>query len=292
MIPSLQPFTQAPKPFEIEKVQYRHTLTDHYFPMCADDTYHIYILCHSGHASFKLDHNVFHIVPDTLTFWSIRANVHEVEYSPSFDAEILLISRRLLLETNPNPILTMHFFMYIRQWPVIYLDETEIKLIQNDFSHFKTRFALEQPLFGYEIFRCLTTIFVYDIYQIHALESDKVKIVPQTGNLFYRFMEAVRQNVLLHRDVAYYAELLCISPKYLSEVVNRDAGKSASYWIKAYAMQAIVAQLKDETLSLTQIAEKMNFLSLSHFTRYVKEGLGVSPSAYRHQINSGKSNLL
>ena len=39
--------------------------------------------------------------------------------------------------------------------------------------------------------------------------------------------------------------------------------------------------LNDERLSLTQIAEIMNFTTLSYFSRYCTKHLGQSPSEYR-----------
>ena len=39
--------------------------------------------------------------------------------------------------------------------------------------------------------------------------------------------------------------------------------------------------LNDERLSLTQIADLMNFTSLSYFSRYCTKHLGQSPSEYR-----------
>lgn len=38
---------------------------------------------------------------------------------------------------------------------------------------------------------------------------------------------------------------------------------------------------KPPHLSLTQIADRMNFTTLSYFGRYVKKHLGVTPSQYR-----------
>ena len=42
--------------------------------------------------------------------------------------------------------------------------------------------------------------------------------------------------------------------------------------------------LNDERLSLTQIAELMDFSSLSHFSRYCSKHLGQSPSDYRQSL--------
>ena len=42
--------------------------------------------------------------------------------------------------------------------------------------------------------------------------------------------------------------------------------------------------LNDERLSLTQIADLMNFTSLSYFSRYCTKHLGQSPSEYRFSL--------
>jgi len=43
----------------------------------------------------------------------------------------------------------------------------------------------------------------------------------------------------------------------------------------------LAGNLNDERLSLTQIADLMNFTSLSYFSRYCMKHLGQSPSNYR-----------
>ena len=48
--------------------------------------------------------------------------------------------------------------------------------------------------------------------------------------------------------------------------------------------------LDDERLSLTQIAELMNFASLSYFSRYCTKHLGKSPSEYRQSLQPNLTN--
>lgn len=42
--------------------------------------------------------------------------------------------------------------------------------------------------------------------------------------------------------------------------------------------------LENPTLSIAQIAEEMNFTTLSYFSRYVTRHLGMSPRAYRESL--------
>ena len=73
-----------------------------------------------------------------------------------------------------------------------------------------------------------------------------------------------------HREVKYYADALCVTPKYLSEVCRLVSGYSASYWIARYTALDISRQLRDRTLSIEAVADLFHFSSLSHFSRYVQ----------------------
>ena len=83
------------------------------------------------------------------------------------------------------------------------------------------------------------------------------------------------------RDVSYYAERLNVSPKYLSATIKRVTGHSVTSYIDRHTIPILKDYLNDERLSLTQIADLMNFTSLSYFSRYCTKHLGQSPSEYR-----------
>ena len=51
-----------------------------------------------------------------------------------------------------------------------------------------------------------------------------------------------------------------------------------------HSLPLLKEYLEDERLSLTQIAYRMNFASLSYFSRYCTKHLGQSPSEYRHSL--------
>ena len=85
------------------------------------------------------------------------------------------------------------------------------------------------------------------------------------------------------REVAYYADILCITPKYLSQVSRTITGLPASQWIQFYASFELVSLLNDTTKTLTEVSDLMHFENVSHFSRYVKKTLGKSPSEYRNK---------
>ena len=86
------------------------------------------------------------------------------------------------------------------------------------------------------------------------------------------------------REVAFYADKLCVSAKYLSELVKKNSGHPASYWINGYAMQEILALLKQSDFTFAEISLQMNFYNPAHFTRFVKNQTGLSPTELRLKL--------
>ena len=85
-----------------------------------------------------------------------------------------------------------------------------------------------------------------------------------------------------NRDLDFYASRLCITPHYLSEICRKVSGRPATYWIDRFTIQEITRLLRQRELPLTTIAERMNFSSVSYFSRYVQKRIGVPPSEYRN----------
>ncbi|MBR1621694.1 MAG: hypothetical protein IJ669_06220 [Prevotella sp.] len=88
-----------------------------------------------------------------------------------------------------------------------------------------------------------------------------------TARLFLRFQALAQQNAMTEREVAYYADKLCITPKYLSQVSRSVTGLPASQWIQFYSSFELVSLLNDTTKSLTEVSDLMHFENISHFFR-------------------------
>ena len=85
------------------------------------------------------------------------------------------------------------------------------------------------------------------------------------------------------REVAFYADKLCITPKYLSQISRTITRLPASQWITYYATFELVTLLNDSSKTLTEIIDLMNFGTASFFSRYARKTLGKSPSEYRQK---------
>ena len=101
------------------------------------------------------------------------------------------------------------------------------------------------------------------------------------------FIRLVSENVETERNLSFYADKLCITPKYLSDVIVRTTGKRALGWIEDYIMMKAKSLLTDTSLSISTIARQLNFYTPSDFCKYFKKSEGISPKRYRiqHVVN-------
>ncbi|MDE6278981.1 MAG: helix-turn-helix domain-containing protein [Paramuribaculum sp.] len=102
--------------------------------------------------------------------------------------------------------------------------------------------------------------------------------------IYRNFIELLTKSPIRERDVKWYADRLCISSKYLSKVCNVCSGRSASDWIREYVMYDIRSYLKNSSMSIKEVANRLGFSSLTFFGKSVRRWFGVSPSELRAQL--------
>ena len=265
-----------------------NTTESHKLPSDFLGRYHIHILCHTGKAQFSFMGNTYTMEAGDWVIWQMSSRISDALYSSDFNADFLLVDKDFLLEYNPEKIWASKAFVFIKKNPVFQLDEKGKAMIEHNFIQIKRRIA-EPHLFQKEILGRQLQIFLLDLWEIYKNAMENIQ---QTDNssalLFTRFMNLLPEYSKTEREVAFYADKLCVSAKYLSEVVKKSSGHPASYWINGYAMQEILAYLKRSNLTFAEISNRMNFYNPAHFTRFVKKQTGDSPSELKIKLNIEK----
>lgn len=99
--------------------------------------------------------------------------------------------------------------------------------------------------------------------------------------LVNNFLKLVRDHHTAHRELSFYAERLHLTPKYLTTVIKKESGVSASDWIERYVILQAQALLKSTDLTIQQISDKLHFSSQVFFGKYFKRLVGMPPKEYR-----------
>lgn len=85
-----------------------------------------------------------------------------------------------------------------------------------------------------------------------------------------------------HRDVGFYAEKVCLTPKHFSTVVRQETGHTAAWWIH----RQVVSEAKNlltmrPDLNIQAIADQLGFADQATFSRYFHRETGISPTEFR-----------
>ncbi len=127
-------------------------------------------------------------------------------------------------------------------------------------------------------------IFFCNVLSIVLLQTMERAERPQNRSmqLYDRFIKEVRQHYARERSISYYADRLCVTPKYLSQVIYRVSGRYAGDWIRDYVIFEAKALLKSGEYTVQQVSEMLHFPNPSFFGKYFKASTGLSPLKYRN----------
>ena len=88
--------------------------------------------------------------------------------------------------------------------------------------------------------------------------------MPHKEEIFKRFLKMVETYHYKERDISFYAEKLCLTPKYLSSTIKEVSGKLAGDWIDNYVIIEAKALLISTNLTVQEICYELNFSTHPH----------------------------
>ena len=136
-----------------------------------------------------------------------------------------------------------------------------------------------------EIIRHLFSAHYYGLgYYMHGLQSQPSTMTSQQEKC-ERFMSLVAENFKTQRDIAFYADKLCVTSKYLSTMLKQETGMTALDWIEKHVVLYAKSCLSSTSMTIQEISDDLNFPSQSVFGKYFKRVEGMSPKAYRQSLS-------
>ncbi len=169
--------------------------------------------------------------------------------------------------------------------PVMKLSDVDFDHCREAMLHLRHRLQDTSTEFWEEMISHLLMAHILDLYEISSRQHRHIDTGDRKTRLLVDFFTMLYQGEYIsHRSLAYYADKLCITPHYLTDICRMTTSHPATYWIDRFATSEIARRLSEKGMPLSRIAEDMHFSSLSHFSRFVQTRLGVSPSQYRQGL--------
>lgn len=115
-----------------------------------------------------------------------------------------------------------------------------------------------------------------------ALERKKeIRLATPQQILLRKYVELINNHYIDKRTVKEYADLLAVTPNYLSQSVKTISGKNALAYIAERIFNEAKSLLRFTDIDVTEIAYQLNFSDPANFGKFFKKMAGISPSAFR-----------
>lgn len=246
--------------------------------------YSTVLICNHGTAVIEINLLEYAIKADTCVLVP-PAMIVSVKYvSDDFSATMLQTSQ----ETSMSSFIGLETEMFnvIYRDPCFTItDSQELTLMHNMLDNLQIFAQLPASThnkdFIYGSIHCIF-IVIYDIrLRLNLNVPPHNTAYTSADNYFRQFLGLIKDNCRTHHDVAFYADKLHITPKYLNEISR----KKAHFTAKEIITQFIVTHIKRELLisgnSVQRIAYDYNFCDQSSLGKFFKKATGMSPIAYR-----------
>lgn len=100
-------------------------------------------------------------------------------------------------------------------------------------------------------------------------------------NAYFEKREAAEKGL---PTVNYMASQLNLSPKYLSDLLKQETGKTALELIHLYVISEAKNLLHTGDRGISEIAYQLGFENPPYFSRLFKKEVGMSPKEYKNQL--------
>lgn len=240
----------------------------------------IHLICNGGLIAFRYNGASFRLERDDIAVISYPRYITDIEVEG--EGEYIAAPNKFLHNLLPANNYSIQGSVSLFENPVMRVSNDDAYRFRHDIENICSRVSDTDHHFYQEMIGSLLQTMIYDLFDFHSKNNVNVLTTDRVGFIvsqFFTMIEAGRPRT--EREVSYYAQQLSVTPKYLSDTIKRVTGASVSSHINRAATSIVIEYLKDNKLSITQIADEMNFSSVSYFSRFCTKHLGMSPAKFR-----------
>ena len=253
-------------------------------------TYGAILICRKGRAVLNVNYKdwelyegaVITVFPnDVVELREIHTNEGQ-ENSSLFEVEVLKYNASLLREASLQ--LEQTVYSSLREDRCRQDTPVVTNIINAMFNLLRVYFDQSECTCISQLVLCQLKAFFIGFHEFlqrnPQYRPDEVKSY-RVRELFNRFMMLMERDFKLSRDVNYYASLMNISPKYLTNIVRQVTGHTPKVIIDQYVILQVKMQLRRTSQSIKELAWEYHFADASFFCRYFKKHTGQTPQEVR-----------
>ena len=252
----------------------------------------VLILCVEGCAVLSINIKEYSFRKGDIAIIPIGMTLIPLQTSSLFQAEIICVTEQHCEEMEYR-ISDIPFWNFMMEHPILHPTICQYDMLHSWFA--QMQWAMSDSSFSFYNETISSGIFslfmmIYREVKAYVKEPDKEQTGNRTMKLFADFTNLVTRYHKREREVAYYANLLSITPDYLNKVCKMHWETTAKEYIDWQVVIAIKNYLICTDLSIKCIAAQLNFDDSSYMCRFFKKQTGMSPLEYRDNESIYRNN--
>ena len=245
-----------------------------------------FIVCKKGGFSFTVHDKTYQAHADETVFLPSDSPFQVINHSEDLEYFLMLYKIEPIRDILGITVTSMHIYykIYPHKHQVYHTGKEDdliryISLIDSTFHTPSSPFTnYEQKLLLLSLTYQLCSIFQRKMESTHPSNARRTDV-------FLRLIQSINNHYKQERGVEFYANKLCLSPKYLSGLSKSICG----YTVQELVFMAIIREsktmLNTTNRTVQEISDEFHFPNASSFGTFFKKQTGTSPQKYRELEN-------
>lgn len=234
----------------------------------------------------KFDHD-----KGSMVFWKPRQVIEVKSLEFEDDGYIMLFHEDFLAGSLLQNGINKYAFFDYETDEALHLSPKEEKNIKRLFESIETEYGNNEDEFSKDIILSnINSMLNYAERYYKRQFLNRKMLTGKTVNSFNKFLESCLQEDKLMEEglpsVAAIASSLNMSPRYLTDLLKLETGKTAQELIHIFLINEAKNKLRSSDGNVSEIAYSLGFENMSYFSKIFKKETGVTPKDFKKHLQN------
>lgn len=244
------------------------------------------VVCEQGQFTFALNQHTLQAKAGETLFIPEGVSFQVLEESADLLVHFLLYQVEPIRDILGNQVVAMYLYSQLVPEPCYVWQTGEEEEVLRYMTQLDATLHQEDPFRLYEqkLLLLALTHRLCSLYNRKLVTNQDA--VGHRNEVFLRLIQLIEQYYVYERGVEFYADKLCLSPKYLSALSKSICGYTVQELVFKSIIRKSISLLKNTQKNIQEISDYFNFPNASYFGTFFKKQMGMSPQQYRKNFNS------
>lgn len=202
---------------------------------------------------------------DSLLVMTLRHVINEIELTPDFEAECVLVDTDMVDENT-----------------IYHLTEEKHKSVSDVFNIIHN-IVRHQHINKVEMIQSMFNVLRLILEELPYEERSISHDFKHKKEVYEIFLHHLYRNFRKERQIRFYASNMNVSTAYLSRLVKEISGSTINEHVTSLIYKEACNLLSHSDMSIGEIADALSFSDQSALTNFFKMRAGMTPLAYRNK---------